>query len=117
MQNIQEVFARIQKNKKQLKDLKSAYSDALKNVQEYVEVLEKLKTLREKKKQIENTVRQDFATEFQQIEDIKIDIESDQEMLNDIALTQVMKGETVAVTDEYEQNYEPIFLVKFKKAN
>ncbi len=117
MQNIQEVFARIQKNKKQLKDLKSAYSDALKNVQEYVELLEKLKTLREKKKQIENTVSQDFSNEFRQIEDIKIDIESDQEMLNDIALTQVMQGQTVAVTDEYEQNYEPVFSVKFKKAN
>lgn len=117
MQDIQEVFARIQKNKKKVKDLKTSYSDALKTVQEYVETNDKLKTLREKKKQIENTIRQDFANEFQQMEDLKIDIESDQELLNDIALTQVMKGETVAVTDEYEQNYEPVFVVKFKKAN
>jgi len=117
MQNIQEVFVRIQQHKKKMKDLKTSYSDALRTVQEYVEISEKLKTLREKKKQIENTIRQDFANEFQQIEDLKIDIESDQEMLNDIALTTVMKGETVAVTDEYEQSYEPVFQVKFKKAN
>lgn len=117
MQNIQEIFARIQKNKKKMKDLKSSYSEALRTVQEYVDAMEKLKTLREKKKSIENTIRQDFANEFQQIEDLKIDLESDNEMLSDIALTQVMKGETVAVTDEYEQNYEPVFQVKFKKAN
>lgn len=117
MQNIQEIFGRIQKNKKKMKDLKSSYSDALKTVQEYVEINEKLKTLREKKKSIENTIRQDFTNEFQQIEDLKIDLESDQELLNDIAMTQVMKGETVSVTDEYEQSYEPIFQVKFKKAN
>jgi hypothetical protein len=117
MQNIQEIFGRIQKNKKKMKDLKSSYSDALKTVQEYVEINEKLKTLREKKKQIENTIRQDFTNEFQQIEDLKIDLESDQELMNDIAMTQVMKGETVSVTDEYEQSYDPIFQVKFKKAN
>lgn len=117
MQNIQEIFGRIQKNKKKMKDLKSSYSDALKTVQEYVEINEKLKTLREKKKQIENTIRQDFTNEFQQIEDLKIDLESDQELMNDIAMTQVMKGETVSVTDEYEQSYDPIFQVKFKKSN
>ena len=117
MQNIQEIFARIQKNKKKMKDLKSSYSEALRTVQEYVEMMEKLKTLREKKKQIENTIRQDFHNEFQQIEDLKIDLESDQELLNDLAMTQIMKGETVAVTDEYEQSYEPVFKVNFKKAN
>lgn len=117
MQNIQEVFVRIQKNKKKVKDLKSAYSDALKTVQEYVDATDKLKTLREKKKQIENTIKQDFNNEFRQMEDLKIDIESDTEMLSDIVMTQIMKGETVAVTDEYEQSYEPVFKVNFKKAN
>ena len=115
MQDIQEVFGRLQANKKKLKDLKTAYKDAMDGMFEYQEVLEKAKALREKKKQIENTVKQDFRNEFTQIDDLKIDIESDAELLNDIALTKIMKGETVSVKDEYEQEFEPVFAVKFKK--
>ncbi len=115
MQDIQEVFKRIQEAKKQQKDLKSAYNDALKGSLEYVEIGDKLKTLRERKKQIENTIKESFASELTKLEDLKIDIASDLEMLSDIALTQVMKGETVQVTDEYNNTYEPIFSVKFKK--
>ena len=54
MQDIQGVFARIQENKKKLKDLKDAYSQALKNSQSYVEIVDEAKLLREKKKQVEN---------------------------------------------------------------
>lgn len=115
MQDIQEVFRRVQENRKKLKDLRTAYKDALANVQEYSEIVEKAKTLRERKKQIEGTVKNDFASEFTQMEDIQIDIQSDMELMSDLAMTQLMKGETVQVTDEYDQNYEPTFSVKFKK--
>ncbi len=117
MQNIQEVFIRIQENKKKLKDLKSTYKEALESATGYKDVVEQLKTLREKKKQIEISVKADFSGEFTQMEDLQIDIQSDQEMLSDIALTSVMKGETVSVKDQYEQEFEPTFAVKFKKVN
>lgn len=115
MQDIQSVFNRIQENKKKMKDLKDAYKDALSTSQQYKEVTEELKLMKEKKKDIEATIRGQFANEFMQIEDLKIDIASDQELLSDIAMTQIMKGETVAVTDNYENEYEPIFKVNFKK--
>lgn len=117
MQNIQEVFIRIQENKKKLKDLKTTFKDALDSATGYKDVVDQLKTLREKKKQIENLVRENFSSEFIKMEDIQIDIQSDQEMISDIALTTVMKGETVSVKDEYEQEFEPIFSVKFKKVS
>ncbi len=117
MQNIQEVFLRIQENKKKLKDLKSSYKEALESAVGYKDVVDQLKTLREKKKQIETMVKQDFSNEFTQMEDLQIDIQSDQEVLSDIALSQVMQGQTVSVKDEYENDYEPIFAVKFKKTN
>lgn len=117
MQNIQEVFLRIQENKKKLKDLKSSYKEALESAVGYKDVVDQLKVLREKKKQIETMVKQDFSSEFTQMEDLQIDIQSDQEMLSDIALSQVMKGETVSVKDQYENDYEPIFAVKFKKTS
>lgn len=117
MQNIQEVFLRLQENKKKLKDLKSTYKEALDSAVGYKDVVEQLKVLREKKKHIETMVKQDFSSEFTQMEDLQIDIQSDQEMISDIALSQVMKGETIEVKDEYENEYEPAFAVKFKKVN
>ena len=115
MQNIQEIFNRIQITKKKQKDIRTAYKDALSTSLEYQELTEKLRTTREKKKQIEQTTREQFSSEFIKLEDLKIDIESDQEMLNDIALNKVMKGETIEIRDEYDNEYEPLFSVKFRK--
>ena len=52
MQNIQEIFSRIQANKKQLKDLSTSYRDALKNSAEYQDLQEEAKIIREKMKTI-----------------------------------------------------------------
>lgn len=116
MQDLQEIFNRMQEIKKKQKDIRSAYKEALDGSEAYKEVSDKLKALRERKKQIENTTKESFAGEFTKLDDYKIDLESDAVMLNDLALTKLMKGETVQVVDEYNNNYEPLFTVKFKKA-
>lgn len=115
MQDIQEIFNRMREIKKQQKDIRAAYKDALATSAEYQEIGEKLKTLREKKKQIENVTKQSFASEFNKLDDFAIDLESDATLLNDAALSKLMKGETVQVVDEYNNTYEPEFSVKFKK--
>jgi len=115
MQDIQEIFNRVQKIKKEQKDLRASYKDALANSGEYVEIGEKLKTLRDRKKQIEASVRSDMGSDFTKLEDLKIDLESDIEMLSDMALTKMMKGETIEIKDEYDNKYEPVFTVRFKK--
>lgn len=115
MKDIQEVFSRLQKSKKRQKELRQIYADALKNTPGYPQIVEDLKSMREKKKQVEIAIRQQFSHEITELEDLKVDIESDTQLLTDIALTQFMKGDTVEVTDEYENQYEPVFTVKFKK--
>lgn len=115
MQDIQEIFNRMQEIKKQQKDIRSAYKEALAASLEHKELEDKVKTLREKKKQIENSIKQSFSSEFTKLEDFAVDLESDKVMLSDIALTKLMKGETVQVVDEYNNSYEPLFTVKFKK--
>ena len=115
MANIQEIFNRIQVAKKKQKDIKLAYKDALASSLAYQEVSDKLKSLRDKKKQIEQSIRENFSSEFTKLEDLKIDIESDQEMLSDLALNTIMKGESIQIKDEYDNEYEPVFNVKFKK--
>ena len=72
--------------------------------------------MREKKKQIEGSTKQQFASELTKLDDYAIDLAGDYELLSDAALTKLMKGETVEVTDEYDNKYEPLFSVKFKKA-
>ncbi len=115
MQDIQEIFNRIQVAKKKQKDIKSAYKDALATSLEYQELTEKMRTMRENKKRIEQATREQFSGEFIKLDDLKIDIESDQEILNDVALNKIMKGESIAIKDEYDNEYEPLFSVKFKK--
>jgi len=115
MQDLQEVFNRIQKNKEKLKDLKGAFTEALKSSESYVEAAEAVKVVKEKQKRIEKELKQHFSGEFTQMEDLKIDIASDQEVLNDIAITMVMKGEGVSIVDKYENEYEPLFKINFKK--
>lgn len=115
MQDIQEIFNRIQEIKKKQKDIRSAYKDALATSQEYKELDDKIKALRMRKKQIETATKANFSGEFTKLEDFAIDLESDNTMLSDAALSKLMKGETVEVKDEYDQTYEPQFSVKFKK--
>ena len=56
-----------------------------------------------------------FAQELTKKEDLKIDIASDIELLTDVALSSMMKGESVGISDKYENEYEPVFKVMFKK--
>ena len=115
MPNIQEIFDRIQKAKARQKEIKAMYQDALASAPEYEEINDKVKTLRERKKQIELVIKEGFGKEITELEDLKVDIDSDNELLSDVTLTQLVKGETVEVKDQYENQYEPVFMVKFRK--
>jgi len=116
MSNLQEVFIRIRTNRKEQKKLKDAYRDALSTSQEYQKITADLKDLKAKKQQIEGDIKAQFSSEFTKLDDMKIDLESDLDMLSDIALSTLMKGETVKVKDEFEVEYDPFFSVKFKKS-
>ncbi len=115
MANLQQIFDRIQKTKKEQKEIKSIYRDALLNSQAMKQVQEDLLKLRDKKKRIEEGIRDDFRHEFDKLEVLKADIENDAVLLSDIALNEYIKGNSIEIKDEYENRYEPIFAVRFKK--
>jgi hypothetical protein len=117
MQNIQEVFNRIQETKKEQKHIRTIYKDLLESSSEYRELSEKLQALKERKKQIETEARMELGGDADKIEVLKRDIKNDQEMLSDIALSTLMQGETVKIVDRDNNEYEPLFTVKFKKTN
>lgn len=115
MQNIQQLFDQAQELKKEQKGIKREYNDALTNANEYEETVEELKKLREKKKQIENLTQQRLGARWQQFEDNKNKIEEISQMITDIAMTTIMEGKTVEIKDQYNNAYEPVYKITFKK--
>ncbi len=117
MPKLEEVFNGIKKNQKKQREIMSAYRETLSNSHEYNEISEKLKTLKEKKKKIEDDAKAEFSNEFSQLEDLKLDMETDKELISDMVLNKLIKGESVELIDKNENQYEPIFNVRFKKIN
>ncbi|MBN1778889.1 MAG: hypothetical protein JW816_01560 [Candidatus Buchananbacteria bacterium] len=111
MRDIQSVFDRSQDLKRKQRELKRAYRDSLDQSLQYQQVVEKLDELKEKKKSIEATIKKDFP----QLDKLKNDIASDAEMLSDLALNSLIKGQPIDITDEYKNKYEPVLSVRFRK--
>ena len=115
-QALPDVFKRIQDRKKEQRDLKTIYRDALSVNGDYQQTLEELNALKLKKKKIEATVASDFKEEFDKLEGLKLNIAGDNQLLSDLAISQLAKGEAVKIVDENKVEYEPIFTCRFKKA-
>ncbi len=117
MPELHEVHAKIREARKEKKKIGDVFRDMLAQSKPYQDVLEELNTLKAKKNQIETELKNDFQKELEDIEKIAQSMKADVELLSDMALTKMMKGETVEITDENDVKYEPIFKVSFKKAN
>ena len=115
MANLQEIFNRIQSTKKEQRHIRAIYREALVKSQSYQNTVEEISGLKEKKKKIEESIKDDFSSEFSKLDTLKLDIENDNMLLADAALSQIMKGEKIDITDENQSKYEPIFSVRFKK--
>ncbi len=116
-QQLPDVFKRIQDKKKEQRELKAMYRDALSVNGEYVQVKEELEALKLKKKKIEANVQADFKSEFDKLEGLKLNIAGDNQLLSDLAVTQLTSGEPVKIVDENKVEYEPVFTVRFKKVS
>ncbi len=116
MQNIQDVFNRIEERKREQRNLKIMYRDILESSGEYRELKEKIEQLRSRKKQLENEAWAEAGSR-EKSDLLALNVKQDREMLSDLALSTLMKGETVKIIDKDNNEYEPMFSVRFKKAN
>ncbi|MCK9361159.1 hypothetical protein M0Q28_02920 [Patescibacteria group bacterium] len=116
MTDLKEIHTRMRVKKDEKKKLSGIFRDVFDQSKPYQEVLEKLKELKAKKIQLEHEIRSDLKSEMEQMDRLKLDLQSDAVLLSDAALTKLMKGETVEITDENDVKYEPVFKVTFKKA-
>lgn len=115
MKEMQRVFNAIKQAQAEQKVIKQVYRDLQANSQPYQTVLEELTTLKEKKKALEVGFQAEMRVEFDKLDELKLDIEGNKEILSDLAFNSLVKGETIDITDEYENKYEPQFTVRFKK--
>jgi len=117
MQDLQDVFNRLQSTKKERKDIQFQYKDALNSSQEYKDIIEKIRGYKLRKKQIEDETKAELGSSYEKLLALKKDLQLDTELLTDIAISTLMKGEKVEVKDGGDNIYEPIFKVSFKKTN
>lgn len=115
MSQLQMFFSQAEETKHKMRELRMMYREALEQSQEYADLTEKIKTMRERRKQIEFAIKQDFEKELEKLDDCRIDLSASKQSMSDAALTMLMKSETVEVTDEFNNFYDPIFKVSFKK--
>ncbi|HNV12631.1 MAG TPA: hypothetical protein PK686_01205 [bacterium] len=115
MADVQQIFNKIKERQKEQKTIKQIYRDVLNNSQEYQNVLEELDSLKIKKKKIEEVLKSELRSEMEQLNSIKVDIESEKEILSQATLAKILKGEQIELVDENNNKYEPIFSVRFRK--
>lgn len=116
MNDLQTVFARIKETKRKQKEIRRIYKDALEQDRAYQDLLEKIDAMKATKKSIEDDIKKELESDFQKLDAYKMHIVNDTELMADLAINQLMAGETVEIVDENDQKYEPIFTVRFKKA-
>lgn len=115
MKKIQDVFNEIQELKTKCKEIGREYRDALFQAEGYEDLKEEAKKLRDKKSIIETGVRSEMRGRYEELEETKNKIVSLEEMLTDIAVSSLMKGESISIKDQYDAEYEPIYKIIFKK--
>ena len=115
MQDLKDVYVQLQLKKKERKELTNVFQDELKHNGEYQELVKQIKTLREKKKSIEDTAKASALHDVKKLDGLKEDIAGSIELLSDIALTKFLNREQVEIVDEENNRLVPQFSVRFKK--
>jgi predicted nuclease with TOPRIM domain len=115
MMDLQEVYNELQENKKEQKEIRREYKDALGNANEFSETEEELKKLKEKKKQMENVTQSRMGGRWDKFEKLKARAKELDQIITDVAMSTLMDGKTVAVKDQYDNSYEPVYKITFKR--
>jgi hypothetical protein len=118
MKSVQDVFSRLQEKRRQVSLIRKKYKEELTTSVEYQRIREDIDRLREKKKRYEASVRSQGGANFERIDELSLAIRQGTQLLSDLALTTLLKGDRVEVRDaEQDADYEPVFTVRFRKAS
>jgi hypothetical protein len=112
---IKELYAEVKDAESKKKDLNQVIKDAYAGHSEYKEITEKMAGLRVRKKEIEAVMRSQYSTEFNDLDDVKLDLKDMKVVLSDLMWNELMKNHSVEVMDEYDNRYVPHVMVTLKK--
>ena len=115
MKDIQEVFDQIQELKHTKKEIGRDYRDILAQDEDYQELKEELTTVRDKKKAREQSAQAGMGRRWEEFERATAEIAELDQMLTDIAMTNLMDGKSINLKDKYDTEYEPSYKITFKK--
>lgn len=115
MQNIQDLFDTLQATKKEQKEVKKEYRDALINANGYEEINQELKKLKEKKKQVETITQNQMGERYVLLENLKKKTEELDQSITDLAMSTLIEGKNIEIKDQYDNLYEPTYKITFKK--
>lgn len=93
------------------------YKNALSNADEYDNILQKIAEWKEKKVAIENRIKNQLGKAWEKFEDLDSDEKAQLSMMTDVAMTNLTDGKTVEIKDAFDNIYEPVWSVKFKKTS
>ncbi len=114
MKQLSMIFSEFVKLKTDEKTIKASIKEALLNSKMYQDRLAELQTMKADLKMIEKTITDEFTKDLDKLDNIKIEIEENKMMTTDVALTLLLKGESVEVEHE-GQKYEAVMSAKWKK--
>jgi len=114
MQSLEQVYLRLQKSKAKRREFSKMIRDELSQDESYRKLTEEMQNLRDQRKSIENDIKAHTASP-QELDELKIEIQTDQELLADIALNMITDNKQVEILDEHDQRWVPLFAVKFVK--
>lgn len=114
-QKIRELHQEILTAQKKKKDLGKVIRDAQGNYKEYADIAEQIKKLRERKKQLDAQIRNEYSGEFSDIESVKIDIKDSRMVLSDLIWNELAKNHSVEIVDEDNNRYVPQVIVTLKR--
>lgn len=116
MPQLHEVHQRIQQNKAERRELNKIFKDEVRNHARHTELVEQIQTLKEEKKGIEDEIHANALGDAQKLDELRIEIQTDIELISDIALNMYVNKEPVEIVDENDQKWTPVFVVKFEKS-
>ena len=115
MQDIKTIHQQLEEKRKELRELNKMMRDELAASKEYCDKVEEAKTLRDKKKSIENEIQGRNSEALGKIDLLKLEIKAFAETLSDVAINKYAAGEGIEFMDDNNNRWSPTFSVKFTK--
>ena len=110
-----EVLERIKFDKHRRKAIKAMFKEALEQNGRWVAIKEEFDKTKARLKQAEMAVLADYKSGVEELERLNLSIKDDTQLLSDITLTILMKGEEVRLEDAEGKRYEAHLKVDLKQ--